>query len=427
MSDAVKITELPEITTLQPADIIPVVDSSETQTSRATLEQIQNLGPGDDTVSTDSLKAAAVTAAKTGYSQAERIHISSALSNNDGVNIGEEIPCTTYIRTLLAAPDATQAWQVLSASPNFYGQVTVPPGTPTTPSYSFTSDETTGMFAGPQGFINFSCLGDPVFSVGFDRTLYTLQPNAVQGAQTNMTPFIGANAMLVFDPGIAASTRNIYGASNVGAFFGFPRFINNGGHWDGPSLANEATTRAGVTARLQTLGYQNPQFFSNWFGDNRTTYTSTWDNRHIILDANGALFGSGGVIPSASQVSSSSYSWIARLQFSTIASAPQFKRQHNIAAIENITAAAAPTGNFENSLGNTVANSTATTRRFKVTFQVAFPDENYMVYGGSYRNSTASTQICCVDKRTTYCIVDYSYATSTHDNGAKEFFLAAMR
>lgn len=428
MADPVKITDLPEITTLTAQDIIPVVDSSETQTSRATLDQVRNLGPGDGTVGEDAMRPGAVTPTKHGFDSPDQCVYSSTLANGDGKYIGQATALTAYARTLLAAPDATQAWQLLSANPNYSGQITVPPLTPTTPSYSFTDDTSTGMFGGPDGFINFSALGDPVLSVGVDRTIYTLQP---QATEQQMTPFIGFNAMVVFQPGANAQTLTINGAEQIGHFFGFPRFVNKLGHWDGPSMARDASTIAGIGVRLGNLGWTvfNPAQGFGWNanhpGDSRSNYTSPGDNCHVRLDTNGNLLGSPTAstpIPAASQYTAGEIGWIGQLTFSRTALADTIVRRHNVAAIEKISSG------FTNSAGGTVA-AASNAARFKVTFSIPFPDTNYMVLGGSYRTSPASTQLACVDKRVDYAIVDYTYGINSFDVGAdvNELFFAAMR
>lgn len=427
MADPVKITDLPEITTLTSQDIIPVVDSSETQTSRATLEQVRNLGPGDGTVGEDALKPGAVTPTKTGFDDPDMTFYATTLANGDGKYIGAQTALTAYARTLLAAPDATQAWQILSANPNYSGQITVPPLTPTTPSYSFTDDTSTGMFSGPDGFINFSALGDPVLSIGVDRTIYTLQP---QATEQQMTPFIGFNAMLIFQPGASAQTITINGAEQIGHFFGFPRFVNKLGHWDGPSMARDATTIAGIDIRLDNLGWdifdqtEGIGWARNWSGDTRTNYTSPGDNCHVRLDSNGNLLGTPSAstpIPAASQYTAGEIGWIGRLTFGRTATADIIVRRHNVAAIQQISSA------FTNSAGNSVTARSGQ-GRYKITFSIPFPDTDYMVLGGAYRAGPASTQLCVVDKRVDYAIVDYTYATSTYDSGGvNEFFFAAMR
>jgi hypothetical protein len=128
MADPVKISELPAITSVQPNDIIPIVDSGLTQTSKATAAQICAVGggpPGDGTVTESKLGNGAVTAAKTGFTAPDKL-ISRTAS---GAGTGVEIACTSYARGLLASADSAAALAHLnglqsSNSPTFTGTIT---------------------------------------------------------------------------------------------------------------------------------------------------------------------------------------------------------------------------------------------------------------------------------------------------------------
>lgn len=128
MPEAVKISDLPTLTKVQPLDIVPIVDAALTQTSKCTVAQIAEIGggpPGDGTVTEVKLGNGAVTAVKTGFTAPDKL-ISRTAS---GAGSGVEIACTPYARSLLAAGDSAAALSVLnglqsSNSPTFTGTVT---------------------------------------------------------------------------------------------------------------------------------------------------------------------------------------------------------------------------------------------------------------------------------------------------------------
>lgn len=129
MPDAVKISDLPSLSTVTKNDIVPIVDSALTQTSKCTVAQIAAIGggpPGDGLVTTASLASGAVTAAKTSFSATDRLLGRSTT----GPGTGEEIPCTSYARGLLNVANAASARSYLDAlqgtnSPTFTGTVQV--------------------------------------------------------------------------------------------------------------------------------------------------------------------------------------------------------------------------------------------------------------------------------------------------------------
>jgi hypothetical protein len=163
MPESVKISELPVLSSVQPNDIVPVVDAAITQTSRATAGQIAAIGggpPGDGTVTTVKLANGAVTAIKTGFSTADRIVARVSAGAGEGV----EIACTAFARSLLDDADAAAARATLGAiqsvnDPTFTGTVTISGnavvtgsvrnalGSQTLPSYTFTGDTDTGIFS----------------------------------------------------------------------------------------------------------------------------------------------------------------------------------------------------------------------------------------------------------------------------------------
>lgn len=167
MPDPVKISDLPAISSVQPNDIIPIVDSALTQTSKATAAQICAVGggpPGDGTVTASKVANGAVTASKHGFT-GPNLLVSRILS---GAGEGVEIPCTGYARGLLATSDSAGALSYLGGlqsanNPTFTGDATFngtisatgsvtsnakfisSAGTAASPSYSFIGDTNCGI------------------------------------------------------------------------------------------------------------------------------------------------------------------------------------------------------------------------------------------------------------------------------------------
>jgi hypothetical protein len=162
MADPVKISDLPAISSVQPNDILPVVDSALTQTSKCTASQIAAIGggpPGDGTVTTAKIASSAVT-----YAKIQNVTSDKVLGRTSGSSgVVQEITCTSFARTLLAAADSNAARGLINDTPTFTGTVTANgnvvvtgtvtaagqvltgDGTAAAPSYSFTGDANTGI------------------------------------------------------------------------------------------------------------------------------------------------------------------------------------------------------------------------------------------------------------------------------------------
>lgn len=166
MADPVKISELPVASSVAGGDILPVVDSGLTQTRRCTAAQIAQIGggpPGDGTVTEGKLASGAVT-----YPKIQNVTGDRVLGRTSGSSgVVQEIPCTTFARTLLAAADGNAARSLINDTPTFTGTVTVNgnvnvsgslsaaggitgqvqagDGTAAAPSYSFSGDTNTGI------------------------------------------------------------------------------------------------------------------------------------------------------------------------------------------------------------------------------------------------------------------------------------------
>lgn len=431
MADAVKISDLPEVSAVASQDLIVIVDESQTQTSQATLAQVQALGPGPETVTTPTIAPGAVTAPKTGFTASDRIAVASTTQTGDGVYTGEETELTPYARTILSSPDAATAFQRIGVSPNFAGPIRVPLGTPTEPSYTFTADDNTGMFGGSQGYINFSSNGEVVLSIAVDREVYKRQADGLGANNTVVegltTPFIGFNAYAVFTPAQNGTAIDIQGSDAVGRFIGLSNYLASWPGlptvWHGPTLRYDATTRAGVTYLMGLLGYSTSSvaFYTTRPGDSRTNYTSTGDNYHLLLDSNGInLYPSGYPAGSASPAGESAQ-WIARMTANLNNTTTTLLRRQNVSSI--VKDYTLTNDQYQNQVA---ANST--TGRYRLNFSVSFPDTNYCVVGGyQHTEAQAASFVSVLSKARDHCIVQITQHSGSLISTGSEVFVGVFR
>ena len=223
MADPVKISELPAISSVQPNDIIPIVDSALTQTSKCTASQIAAIGggpPGDGTVTTGKIASGAVT-----YPKIQNVTGDRVLGKTSGASgTVEEIPCTSFARSLLAAADGNAARALINDTPTFTGTVTVngttnlngnvtiagqaraADGTVSAPGYSFADNLNTGIASLQQNTVSVVAGGVEMLRVEATGQISAVIPNT-----STRYPFSGVRVWLVFNMVNGA----IIAASNV--------------------------------------------------------------------------------------------------------------------------------------------------------------------------------------------------------------------
>jgi plastocyanin len=334
MPESVKISELPVMSSVQPNDILPVVDAAVTQTGRVTAAQIAAIGggpPGDNTVSTAKIVNGAVTAPKVGFSATDKI-VGRASA---GAGNGEEIPCTAYARGLLATADATAAQLYLNAlqstnNPTFTGQVKFADGDATAPSITNTGNTNTGIFFPLQNSVGVALEGQEYVRFLQDGT--TLSRTYTTTNPSFLMPQFSVRAWVVLD----GTVGNTYTQNNqhlIAARYGLP----------GQSLYYDAATVAKITAMETAFGNTLTANGTVAY-DGRSNYTSPGDNVHYRWN------GSAWVA-----IAANSGSWIGSITF----------RSNNTNTIKNG--------------GNITSVTGATVGTYTINFATPMPDTTYAV------------------------------------------------
>lgn len=374
MPDAVKITELPEISTLARGDILPVVDESQTQTSRATLGQIKDMQAGANSVVTDSLANGAVTPPKTGFTGQFKIAASNDSSPETvaGTFVGQELDCSAYIQGLFGMSDGPAARAYLDAlqstdNPTFTGQVRFADGTNLAPSVTNFDDLRTGIYWPDQNTVGITTDGLQVvrFSPSGFRTTVT--------NYTTLLPHDGVRAWIVFD-GTVGGSFTLANPHEIGHRLGL---------WPN-TLLWDAATRAKLTEVEAARGLA-VSGLSTVRDDGRSNYTSPGDNVHYAWNAS---TNSWYTVPASGQ------QWIGRATF-TASGTAHIRASSNVAAVEAITSPdigyrihllePMPTTNYAvAATGNNLSYATAWTRA--ATY---FDVRCLVVSGGGLANSSS--------------------------------------
>lgn len=234
MADPVKISELPSISIVQPNDIIPIVDSALTQTSKATAAQICLVGggpPGDGTVTASKMASGAVTAPKVGFTGPDKIITRVLAGSGEGV----EVTCTPFARSLLDDADAAAARATLGAlqsstDPTFTGTATfngnaivtgavrTSAGSAGAPSYSFTGSTATGMFSTGTDTVSIATAGTERFRISSTGQLSTF-------AAGSLLPSFGCRAWVNFNgintPATVRNSGNVSSTNIKGSTGGY--------------------------------------------------------------------------------------------------------------------------------------------------------------------------------------------------------------
>lgn len=335
MPDSVKISELSPRQAVS-SDILPAVDSTFSQTVRVTAGQVAAIGggpPGDTTVSTAKLINGAVT-----YPKIQDVAANRLLGRaSSGSGTCEEIPCSAFMRNVLAQADSVNACAAMgtllsTADATFTGQLKLPTGSAAAPSLAHSGDADTGIFFPFANTIGFANDGYERFRIAQDGSMYA--NFAGTAISTELRAAFMCRAWVLFDGGAAGSTV----ISNQHLIC-----IRYVGVWG--SLLDDASTRAKI-ASLETARGNTISAYSNVGTEGRTNYTSPGDNVHYRWN------GSAWVT-----VPASSGSWIGAITLSS--STPvTIKGSGNISSV------------VRNSLGS-----------YTINFVGAMPDAGYATLG----------------------------------------------
>ena len=339
MPESVKITDLPELSTVVPNDIIVVVDENETQTGRATLQQVKNLDSGPNSVKEFSIATGAATASKVGFSGPDKIISRSAT----GAGGGEEFPCSPYSRGLLAAADGPAARAYLdalqtTADPTFTGQVRIPAGTEALPSLVYSGNTETGMYFPTPSSIGMSMNGMEFARFVQDGTILS-RTNSALGPSL-LLPQYSVRAWARFNGGTGAATT-LSNPHDIAARYGF---------W-GQSMWYETNTINKII-EIETAWGNTVTSYGTVQADGRSNYTSPYNNVHVYWTGSAwATIGATG------------RSWIGSITLTPNPNITMFGTG-NITAIKSIS-----TGVYE------------------FTLATPMPDTNYAVLVTSNRNA----------------------------------------
>lgn len=272
MPDAVKVSELPfraAVTT----DLLPAIDQNFGQTVRLRAQDIAALGggpPGDNTVATAKLVNGAVT-----YPKIQNVAQDSILGrSSSGAGVVEEIACTPFARTVLAAATSAQAVTALGAlastvDPTFTGAVKLPDGTEGAPSLTNTNNQDCGIFFPYESTIGISTNGYERFRIGSDGTQYANYPGT--GISRQLRPHFLVRAYVLFN-GTGAGSTIIKNQHTIAE-----RYV---GVWG--SIRNDAASIAKIKALEDPTG-SGPTYISatgTSGTEDRDTWTTPNDNGH---------------------------------------------------------------------------------------------------------------------------------------------------
>lgn len=408
MPESVKISDLPEVSSVQKEDILPVVDSARTQTSQCTIEQIMNLGPGLNTISDEHVKNGNIPPGKLGFSARNRIAWSSSSStdspaiNDNGVTRYQaaETSLTDFGRNLIGAADGTAARALINDSNEFSDGIYLQPGSGAEPAYSWINDRESGFYSDSPGSVSYSASQLTIWRLTADGIVSRVQwPTPTISSPVDYT----ADAQLI--PGWNVTAYASLVPSAAGTLFTFAGHAAAIQRFGGPatqalnwrlcvgSLAADSSigqaasptgttinqtndkavyvlnaTTAASSPLYQILTAQgftdikasrhDPYHYS--FTGVTTNYHSTADNQHRGLSTS-----TQSVSTTVNAPNKENDPWVGQISYRSAASNCQLLRHANILGVE------------------------VSANVYKFTFAVPMPDNLYCVLFG-YDNPTAS-------------------------------------
>lgn len=451
MAEAVKISNLPAASTVQPTNLIVTVDGAETTTSRATLQQVQDLGPGINTVSDEHVKDGHIPGKKSGFEARERIIVATNSATTspeviDGSTTriqGREILCTEFIQdNIFSCYSATELAAAINSSREF-DRIFLDPGTERFtiddgaggtvpapgPSYTWTQDPASGFYSNSPGELCYSSTGIKTWGLNSDGQHVGIQYKTITidnidtfdpTTDFGYAPRYGAVAYVSINPGQQGTKYSYIGASQVAGVFGLPGKSldwnygidgNNAAENHSENRTREAVTSGPIYNYLTSQGFQNisanrhnPLHYS-WTGVT-TNYHSPEDNVHYRIISSGSSFTYAAVAATPKP----SRPWIGQLFFESPNADPEIIRAMNIVDTDYDSANDVYTFDFIDDM----------------------PDTNYVVVSGVKDDrATASWQGVVTEKATGYFKIKFlktsGASTVATDPGNTQFDVAVIR
>ena len=309
MPTSKKISELPAFSTVQGADILPIVDYTLTQTGKCTASQIAAIGggpPGANTIDNTMVKNSGILANGVGFTATQKIICASATSDTypSGTRYrGEETTLTSWARGFLASVSAETArlyMEALQSSVNAYFQgqtrfggsvvsggsgntAAIPCIVKNPANWSTSNLQNSGIFFPDDDAVAFSINGQERWRIQDDGGVWT--------ALQNTSPIISKPGFMcrafVFFAGTATNSASVTISANQRAVAS--RYGLAGTLADNAATITKITaleTARGVTLSLDatntfTDSYGKGTFFAKNRGtETRANYTSPGDNKH---------------------------------------------------------------------------------------------------------------------------------------------------
>jgi hypothetical protein len=316
MAESVKISNLPAATSITPQNIVASVDGANTQTSKVTVEQIQDLGPGIDTVSDEHVKNGHIPASKSGFATRNAITVGrsdSILSPQvaDGSTNriqGYETYISNFVAaTLFTAESGTDLRTLINDSSTFPSGVLTGPGSEENPSYRFGSVDDAGViqeesqdsagnpiksgfYADSAGSVSFTSQGKSIWRIqGTDmfRLHYryidgtNVQPEDIDyDTEGELIPSYAVVASCSFTPAQGATQLSLLGHGAVARFFGEHR----GGH----AISWNSSVHTDSTGTVRFLGSSGTdRRYVQLIGNNQQTVVARYTTPDSVVIGSG--------------------------------------------------------------------------------------------------------------------------------------------
>ena len=381
MPTSKKISELPAFSTVQGADILPIVDYTLTQTGKCTASQIAAIGggpPGVGTINDTMIIDGGILAQDIGFTAADKMVYASANTTTAfGATRykGAESTITAWARGLLSAVDGSAGRLYLDALQSslnafFQGQTrfggsvvtggagntaAVPCIVRNNSSWSTSSLQNSGIFFPDDDSVAFSINGQERWRIQDDGGVWM----PLQGTQTSKPGFMCRAFVYLNGVTGSASTSISNNQRAIASRYGLAGTIADN--------ANSRDKMSAIeTARGVTLGLDSTNTFTDSYGkgtfylknrgtETRANYTSPQDNKHYSWVPSGASptpisdTSTGSWTPINAINGSTNVPWIGSATFSSATGLVPIFCSANVASVQG--GSGTYTINFTHDLG----------------------------------------------------------------------------